>query len=412
MPLCVAPQREKIIADGKERDLLRYRLAIWLALGMTSWSLPIQSQDNPTQAARPHDQRENAAESEAALIALSRAHPNDPEPFARLGLLEARRGNYSQAIALYRKAMALKPTMPGLRLNLGLALFKDGQYKQAIQIFSPLLRSQPPSSPEIQRLTILIGMSHYGLGEYQAAVPYLKQAADRDIQNLSLLLTLAHSCLLSKQYQCVLDAYHRIVAQNAESAEADMLVGEALDEMNDTIGATREFRAAVQANPKEPNAHFGLGYLLWTQLQYQEASQEFKAELENTPDYTQAMLYLADAEIQMNQNEDARSLLEKVIKIDPAISMGRLDLGIVYAEAGHKEDALREFKAAAALKPDDVNVHMRLGQLYRSMGKASEAKSEFDKASNLKRATHDALITVMSGATGKDNLSSAKPPVK
>jgi hypothetical protein len=38
-----------------------------------------------------------------------------------------------------------------------------------------------------------------------------------------------------------------------------MLVGEALDEMKDTIGATQEFRSAVQANPKEPNAHFGLG---------------------------------------------------------------------------------------------------------------------------------------------------------
>jgi tetratricopeptide (TPR) repeat protein len=168
--------------------------------------------------------------------------------------------------------MALKPAMPGLRLNLGLALFKNGQYRQAIQIFTTMLRSEPPSSPEIQRLTLLVGMSHYGVGEYQAAVPYLKQAADRDAQNLPLLLTLAHGCLLSRQYQCVLDAYHRMVGQNAESAEADMLVGEALDEMKDTIGTTREFRSAVQANPREPNVHFGLGYLLWKQMQYQEAA--------------------------------------------------------------------------------------------------------------------------------------------
>jgi tetratricopeptide (TPR) repeat protein len=379
---------------------------------MASWSLAAQSQDDPSHATLPHDQHENTTESEAALIALSKTQPTNPEPLARLGLLEARRGHYPQAIVLYRKAMVLKPSMPGLRLNLGLALFKDGQYKEAIQIFAPLLRTQSPSSPEIQRLTILIGMSHYGLGEYQAAVPYLKQAADSDTQNLSLLLTLAHSCLLSKQYQCVLDAYHRMVAQNAESAEADMLVGEALDEMKDTIGATQEFRSAVQANPKEPNAHFGLGYLLWTQLQYQEASQEFQAELENTPEYTQAMLYLADAEIQMNRNEDARPLLERVVKIDPGISMGRLDLGIVYADAGQKEDALREFKAAAVLKPDDVNVHMRLGQLYRSMGKPAEAKNEFDKASGLTRATHDALITVMSSVPEKSNTSPAKSPAQ
>jgi tetratricopeptide (TPR) repeat protein len=391
---------------------LSYGLAVWLAFGMAGWSLPIQSPGDPGQAALPLDPHENTTESEAALIALTKTQPTNPEPFARLGLLEARRGHYPQAIVLYRKAMALKPAIPGLGLNLGLALFKDGQYKEAIQTFTPLLGLQPPSSPEAQRLTFLIGMSHYGLGEYQAAVPYLQQSADADAKNLPLLLTLAHSCLLSKQYQCVLDAYHRIVAQNAESAEADMLVGEALDEMKDTIGATREFRAAVQANPKEPNAHFGLGYLLWTQMQYPEAAQEFQAELEHTPDYTQAMLYLADADIQMNRTEAAGPLLEKLVKSDPAISMGRLDLGIVYAESGDKENALREFKAAAALKPDDVNVHMRLGRLYRSMGKTAEAKNEFDKASSLNKAADEALVDVMSGASEKSGTPPAKSPAK
>jgi tetratricopeptide (TPR) repeat protein len=394
------------------RGILSYRLAIWLAVGMASCSLPVLSQDNPAKMAPPLDQHENTTESETALIALSKAQPTNPEPFARLGLFEARRGNYPQAIIFYRKAMALNPTMPGLGLNLGLALFKDGQYKQAIQIFTPMLKSQAPSSPEIQRLTILVGMSHYGLGEFQAAVPYLQQAADGDAQNLPLLLTLAHSCLLSKQYPCVLDAYHRMVAQNAESAEADILVGEALDEMKDTAGATQEFRAAVQANPKEPNAHFGLGYLLWKQMQYQEAAQEFQAELDNTPDHAQAMLYLADADIQMNRLQDAEPLLEKLVKSNPSIAKAHLDLGIVYAAADRKEDALRELKAAAALKPDDVNVHMRLGRLYRSMGKIAEAKTEFDKASSLNKADYDGVLAAMSGGAGKGRDSPAKPPAK
>jgi tetratricopeptide (TPR) repeat protein len=393
---------------------LSYRLAICLIFVIIGMRLPLHSQEIPTQAATPQqlDQNENATESEAALIASSKAHPSDPLPLARLGLLEARRGNFQQAIAFYRRAMLLKPNLPGLRLNLGLALFKDGQYKEAIQIFTLVLKSQPPSSSEKQRLNVLVGMSHYGLAEYVAAVPYLKRAADSDSQNLPLLLTLAHSCLLSKQYPCVLDVYHRMIAQNAESAEADMLVGEALDEMKDINGATREFRAAVQANPKEPNVHFGLGYLLWTQLQFQEASREFQAELKNTPDDSKAMLYLADSDIKLNRNEDAKPLLERLVATDPTNSMGRLDLGVVYAEADQKKDAVREFKAAAALNPNDVNVHMWLGRLYRSMGNASEAKTEFDKAKSLNRASHDALITVMSNAREKDSRSLSETPTK
>ena len=112
---------------------------------------------------------------------------------------------------------------------------------------------------------------------------------------------------------CVQDAFHQIVAMNPDSAEAYMLMGEALDEMKDPVGRTREFRNAAKANPKEPNVHFGLGYLLWTKGQYTEAANEFQAELDNEPQHPQAMLYLADSKIQTNQPDEARPLLEKVL---------------------------------------------------------------------------------------------------
>lgn len=390
---------------------MTYRLAIWLALGVAGWSLPARAQVSP-QARGPADQHREARESEADWLALSKAEPTSAAPLAQLGLLEARRGHYTEAIVFYRKAIALDPAMPGLRLNLGLALFKDGQYKQALGILDSLLRSQPPGAPETQRLTLLVGMSHYGLEEYKAAVPYLQRSAALDAQNLPLLLALAHSCLLSKQYQCVLDAYHRIIAQNAESAEADMLVGETLDEMGDLDGATAELRAAVKANPKEPNVHFGLGYLLWKQYNYPEAAREFRAELDNDPGYTQTKLYLADSEVRMNHDEEALPLLESVVKLHPEIAMGHLDLGIVDAKANKKEDALREFQMAAAIKPGDVNVHMRLGRLYKSMGRSDEAKKEFDEASALNTAAREGLVTVLSSGKDKDSAAPKNPPLR
>jgi Flp pilus assembly protein TadD len=154
--------------------------------------------------------------------------------------------------------------------------------------------------------------------------------------------------------------YHKILALNAESAEADMLGGEALDEMKDTIGATQEFRAAVRANPKEPNVHFGLGYLLWTQSQFQEAAQEFHA------------------------------------KVNPTVSMVHLDLGKVYSESGQLPDAIKELQTAAKLAPKDVNPHWRLGQLYRSLGEMKQAKTELYIARNLNKVENDGLLEVIS----------------
>ena len=345
--------------------------------------------DNQRQAAIAPQQQDNNAEDEAAWRTFLKSHPANAEAYAHLGLLEARQEHYAEAVPLYRKALALNPAMPGLRLDLGLSLFKSGALKEAIQTFTPLLKNEPGSSSEKVRLTTLIGLAHYGLGEYAAAIPFLKEATARDPRNLPFRLALAHSCLWSKQYQCVLDVYHEILTLNAESAEADMLAGEALDEMKDNKGAAEQFRAAVKADPREPNVHFGLGYLLWGLMQYEEAAQEFQAELANNPDHGQAMTYLADTDMKLGHPEAALPVLEKAIQIDPESELAHLDLGALYSDAGRKEDALRELKIAEKLRPNDQNVHWRLGRVYQATGRKDEAKIEFDKTRSLQKAVDE-----------------------
>src|SRR5438046_4631399 len=155
-----------------------------------------------------------------------------------------------------------------------------------------------------------------------------------------------------------------------------MLAGEALDEMNDHVGATQQFRAAVKANPKEPNVHFGLGYLLWTQSEYEEAAQEFQAELANVPNHLQALTYLADADLKMNYPKAALPLIERVIRMDPKVELAHLDWGILYANAGRRDDAVRELKVAAQLSPSDVNVHWRLARPVQATGSTDDADAE------------------------------------
>jgi tetratricopeptide (TPR) repeat protein len=387
-------------------------VSLTFVLGLSLAMSPARSQTAAGEGTRQNafalEQHGNNAEAETAWRAVLKNHPADSEAFAHLGLLEAHQEHYRDAVTFYRKALALNPAMPGLRLNLGLALFKGGELKGAVRNFEILLRTEPSSSPEALRLTTLIGLAHYGLGEYAAAIPYLKKATAADPQNLPFRLTLAQSCLSSKQYQCVLDVYHEIVTLNADSAEADMLAGEALDEMQDKPGAAAQFRAAVKADPKEPNVHFGLGYLLWGLLQFDDAAKELQAELDNNPDNAEALTYLADCDIQLGHPEAAPPLLEKAIRIDPRIEMAHLDLGIVYSDAGRREDALRELKVAEKLNPEDQNVHWRLGRFYKSMGKNEEAKVEFDKTRSLQKASDQSVFTKLHQAQAQGDPASSQ----
>ena len=387
----------------------RFLLAVMLVLTRPAVATQSATPPNERDAAFALEQQGKIPEAETAWHSILAAHPNNAEACAHLGFLEARQEHYRQAVPLYRKALSLDPSMPGLRLNLGLALFKGGELKEAIQVFEPLLKSEPASSPDAQRLTALIGIAEYGIGEYAAAVPYLKSAADSDPQNLQFRLLLAHSCLSARQFQCVLDTYHEILKLNAESAEADMLAGEAEDEMRNHAAAIEQFRAAVKADPREPNVHFGLGYLLWTQNQFEEAAQEFRAELVNVPANAQALAFLADSDMQLNHSDQAMPLIQKAIKIDPNLARAHLDLGILYADSGHHEEAIREFKTAARLSPDDPNPHWRLARLYQSMGNKTEANLEFQKTSSLHKAANDTIFSKLKAAQEKGKPADGPP---
>ena len=365
----------------------RIRLQLCFLSATLVAALPAMAQNTRQDAFALESQGQNV-EAEQIWQQIAKNDPHNAEALAHMGLLEARQEHYDQAVIYYRQALAIDPSLPGLELNLGLALFKANRFQESIKPFTAELNQHPGDL----RLTILLGMAHYGMGDYLVAIPYLKQAAKMDPQSLPLRLALAHSCLWSKQNQCVLDVYKEILSLNAESAEADMLAGEALDEEGKISEATEQFRAAVKANPKEPNAHFGLGYLLWEQKKYDEAEKEFMAELENDPSSTQARAYLGDTYVELNDYAKAQPELEKANAADPSLAFVHRDLGVVYTNLGRKDDAIRELQKAIALDPKDVTPHWRLARLYQSMGMKEEAKAEFDKASMMNKEADQALV--------------------
>ncbi len=382
MTSCLRPTRTQI------RSLLlsAFTLALALTVNVTSAA----QQDSEREKAIALEQRGQNAEAEEIWSGISKADPENAEALAHIGLLEARQQHLETAISYYRQASAINPELTGLQMNLGLALFKAAQFPDAISTLSSEIRKHPGD----QRLTVLLGMAHYGMKDYLVAIPYLQRAAKSDPQNVPLRMTLARSCLFSKQYQCVIDAHKEIVSLHSETAESAMLAGEALDELRDTSGAIEEFRAATRVNPKEPNAHFGLGYLLWTQEQWKDAENEFQTELNNDPQHLMARVYLADAWVQQNEFDRALPVLKDLSTSNPSEWLPHRDLGTLYANSGRPEDAIRELKAALQLNAKDAETHRQIALLYQSIGRKNEAKEEFDKATK-GTESHLSLVEVI-----------------
>ncbi|MGC1422792.1 MAG: tetratricopeptide repeat protein, partial [Terracidiphilus sp.] len=312
------------------------------------------------------EQQGQNTEAEQIWEGIAKGDPGDGEAFAHLGLIEARQEHYEAAIGYYRQAMAINSGIPGVQMNLGLALFKVAQFPAAIESFSAEIKKHPGDL----RLTILLGMAHYGMKDYLVAIPFLQRAAEQDTQSIPLRMALARSCMDSKQYQCVLNVHEQIVALKGESAEADMLAGEAFDEMGDSAAAEKELRAAVQINPTEPNVHFGLGYLLWKQGRWSEAATEFQLELENNPQHVMSRIYISDAWVRQGEFEKARPALQELVTGNQSGPLVHRDLGIIYVHEDRNEDAVREFRAAIKSDPEDTESRSQIAQLSRASARS------------------------------------------
>ncbi len=237
-------------------------------------------------------------EAEQIWQSLAKVDPRNAEALAHLGLLEGRQEHYDAAIDYLNRAEAINPDLPGLQMNLGLTYFKASQFPDAIRIFS----SEITKHPDEKRLTILLGISHFAIKDYLVALPYLKRGSEYDTQSVSLRVFRERGCLESRLYHCVLDAHKELLALDAESAEADLLAGEASYQMHDSADAAKQFRAAALQDPKHPNAHFALGYVLWEQGKWTEAASEFQLELQRDPGHAMAQVYLDDCRQQMNHD--------------------------------------------------------------------------------------------------------------
>jgi tetratricopeptide (TPR) repeat protein len=370
---------------------------------MKNWKLPLavfalglpgfaRAQASSPAQAIALEQQGKLAEAAQVWRAVTQRNPKDAAAFASLGVVLSKEQKYDEAVSAYKRALTLNSKLPGVQLNLGLAEFKQGRLDAAI----PPLMAASKVEPKNMQAQTLLGLSCYGTKRFAEAVEHLKIAAKSDPGNMELHQVLAQSCLWAKQYSCALDEFRQILEQNPDSAAAHVLTGEALDGLDKTPDAIAEFQAAAKVAPREPNIHFGLGYLYWKSHQYDEAKREFENELFIDSSHAQALAYLGDIEMKRNNPEAALSLLGKATKLKDDIRIAYLDMGTVFAQQKRYDEAVAALQRAVKLDPAQPDAHYRLAHVYQDMGKAAESQREFVQVRELHEKAEEPFASKMS----------------
>jgi tetratricopeptide (TPR) repeat protein len=216
-----------------------------------------------------------------------------------------------------------------------------------------------------------------------------------DPANAELHQVLAQSCLWAKQYSCALDEFRKILELNRDSAAVHVFTGQALDGLGKTSEAIAELQAAVKVAPKEPNIHFGLGFLYWKLQQYDDAKREFENELTTDPGHAQALAYVGDIEMKRDNPDAALALFGKVAALKGDVRIAYLDMGTILTQKKRYDAAIVALQRAAKLDPSQPDAHYRLARVYQQMGKTAESRRELALVGELHEKADD-LVRKMS----------------
>ena len=148
------------------------------------------------------------------------------------------------------------------------------------------------------------------------------------------------------------------------------------------------FQKAVQLNPENKEARYGLGHILVYQGKFAQAEAEFREAIRIDDDYSEAHTYLG----QVLANEDRwaeaiaeyRKALSNPLYITP--DLARFHLGKALVHEGDLQSAMEAFEDAAAVNPPNVPpalLQLELGRVYYKMGFERRAKEALTKVTTM-----------------------------
>jgi len=129
--------------------------------------------------------------------------------------------------------------------------------------------------------------------------------------------------------------------------------------------AAASFQAAVRSHPKDPVAHFGLGYVYLMQEKYAEAVPPLQRATQLAPREPAGFGNLGIAYLHLNELEKAESALARAVQLDPRDSGFWYQLGLCYLAQGRPEPAIQALQRSLQANPKNADARQLLQDLQQ-----------------------------------------------
>ncbi len=311
----------------------------------------------------------------------------------RFGNSAIEEGKYSEAVKVLTESVKFKDGASE-RTNLAVAYLRQNLLDDALREVQVAISIDPNHIGA----NYILGNVLYRKESYDAALPVLEKVF-AEAPDFEIGRALGFTYLNLKQIERAQKLFIKIESLvGKKRAGLHILFAKFYERTNYPADAERELLRAIAIDPKEPRAHFFLGYLLLQNggsERLKEAVAAFEQELVFSPNDFYSNFFAGVAASGENDHQKAIKFLTKAIEINPESGEAHMFLAQSQIELDDLGNAEANLRRAIALESEGKKntqarrTHFMLGRLLLKSGNREEGQKELKIAGQLQQESLD-----------------------
>src|SRR5262245_33349605 len=360
--------------------VVRFTLAFvaLLALSIPAAAQPTRpaprGDENPERILERAYQLHQSGDIEGAIReyqAYLTQRPERVDARSNLGAALARLGRYADAIEQYKRALALDGRNQAIRFNLAVAYYKTARIVSSSKELEAVVAAQP----ENRNAVLLLADCNLRLGEFKKVIELLTPVESAEPNNRAVAYMLGLALINDKQLEKGQERIERIL-RDGDSAEAHVMMGTTYLTVTEYEKALKEFKRAVELNPKLPSVNSFYGQPLVRMGATEEAIAAFRRELEVNPNDFDSCLQKGLL-LKLDQKlDESRDYLRRALTVRPNEPNARFYIASIDVAQGKLNEALPALEQLVKDAADFVEAHVMLATVYYRMKRKADGDRE------------------------------------
>ncbi|MBD2409905.1 protein kinase [Nostoc calcicola FACHB-389] len=312
----------------------------------------------------------------ASILILNHVNSKNAKELSKQGntLFDLQR--YQEALAVYEKAVNIRPDYAQGWNGQGKTLSQLKKYKDALAAYDKAIQIKP----DYLEAWIGRGLVLDNLERYQEAIASFDKALELNNQNSQVWNAKGDAFSNLKQYDQAIASYEKAIEFKGDDFDAWYKKGLAFQNLKRYSDAIAAYEKAVEFKPDYVSAWYNSANALVNLQRYKDAFTAYDKAVQYKPNFYQAWLSRGNVLMNLQRYPEAIESFNQVIRYNPSNYQAWYSMGWSMHQTQRYEAAIEAYNKAANFKKNDYQLWYNLGNSQFILQKYEDAIASYDRA--------------------------------